>query len=264
MPSPQLPQVPQQAARPPRRKKKPYRPGADPVPEGVREQLGMPNIERAQHTRFHEDQLAPGAPNGGVKRARIKRLFTDAEEREALLEFAIADLNARGIFEEAKKDEINVDQYSIDRNFLPGEFYAICWFTRVHASVEGGRPGAVNYEGVSGGRTTNKLPMSHDDFEDRAEYAFVLEHLPESFIWFLDWVTRSQYPEYFPHAQMPGKVRMAQSMFDAADQKYLRGGVDGFFKAVCQTIAHWRGERETLLNRRNLVREDYARQKKLR
>ena len=260
-----LPQVHQQIAR---RKKKPHRPGVDPVPEHVRLQLGLPTVERQQHSNFHEDQLAPGAPNGGVKRARVKYLFTDIDQREALVEFAVQDLKARGIFD-GGTDGINVDQTSMDRNFTSGEFEAICWFARVHAEVEGGHGGGtVDYGGVSGGGNPgNRLPLSKAEFEDRGGYAFVLERLPESFVMFLDWVSHCQYPECFTDTSipMPGKIRMGKAMFDAKDEKYLRGGVDGFFKAVCQVIAHWRGERETMLRRRRLVREEYAHpRKKLR
>ena len=56
----------------------------------------------------------------------------------------------------------------------------------------------------------------------------------------------------------PSKIQVAQTMFDAQDAKYLRGGVDGHFKAVCQLIAHCRSEYDTRMRRIALVKQEYT------
>ena len=221
----------------------------------------MPTVERSQHARFHEDQLAPGAPHGGVKRARVRGLFMSMDQRESEVEFAIADLKAKGLFNEENVDDdirahLDGKSTSMDRNFTSGEWEAISWFCRVHAQAEGGRGGIIaNYSGMSGGTNLNRDALSAAEYAERSEYAYVVDQLPESHFCFLDWVTRCQYPECFPahHGQPPGKIRMGSFLFNANDEKYLRGGVDGFFKAVCQLIAEIRGRRATLLNRRRMV-----------
>lgn len=248
-----------------RRKKEPYRPGADPIPQAIQQQYGIPTVERRQHSYFSADQLAPGSPNGGVIRSRVKYLFTPVDQREALVEFALQDLRARGMTH-ATKDDIDVDQTSIDRNFMPAEYDAINWFCWVHAMVEGKRPGTVDYNRSSSGRPDQKLAYSEEEGWDREEYAHVKARIPKEHFMFLDWVAWCQYPEAFSdlRGQPPGKIRVSKSMFVSKDDKYLRGAADGYFKAVCQSIAHARSERVITLHRREMARCAQDKPRKIR
>lgn len=241
-----------------RRRKKPWAPGKDAPPPEVRAQLGLPSLERAQHSRFDEVNLTPSSPPPGVKRARVKSLFHDIDDRASLIEFALADLKLRGIIDKSEEDiELN-GLTSIDKNFSYGELGAISWFAPLHAKIEGGQASIVNYSGTSGERNNNKLPMSEEEFQNRAEYAHVVSKLPEAFLVFLDWVARSKYPQYFSDGvRVPGKVQFSASMFDASEQKYLRGGADGYFKAVTQAIEHSRAEYRTIMQRRRLINGGY-------
>lgn len=222
-------------SQPPRRKKAPWKPG-DPVPERAREELGLPAPQPKPRTK----QAVLNLPKP-VRNARD--LFMDLDQRQALVEYEVRRLRAAGVFDVLPSD-INVNQTSIDRNFTQGEFEAICWFSRFHAIVTGGK----------------YAPEAAGGFEARAEYAHVLERLPEPYIVILDWVARVKYPQHFLNLEeeMPTKVQMAKAMFAASDEKYLRGGVDGYFKAICAFLAHARAERQIQLDRRRLVREDHA------
>jgi hypothetical protein len=225
----------QPALRAIRRQKKPWHPG-DPVPEKSRTELGLPAIKRKPCVEVVEPELP--------KPKRIARdLFTDASQRQALIEYEVRRMRTAGVFDVLPSD-INVNQTSIDRNFTQGEFEAICWFSRLHAIVTGGR----------------FAPQQAGDRNALAEYAHTLERLPEPYVVILDWVARVKYPDCFRNLdeEMPGKVQMAKMMFAATDEKYLRGGIDGFFKAVCQLIAHVRITRRIELDRRKLVREEYT------
>jgi hypothetical protein len=215
-----------------RRKKLPWSPG-DPVPDRVRSDLGLSDLR----PRSIQSPL-PAKPSRNAR-----DLFTDHDQRQALIEYEVRRMRAAGVFDILPSD-INVNQTSIDRNFTQGEFEAICWFSRFHAIVTGGK----------------LAPETAGDFDARAEYAHVLEWLPEPYVVILDWVAAVKYPQFFQNLdeEMPGKVQMAKMMFAASDEKYLRGGIDGFFKAVCQLLAHIRAERQTQLDRRKLSRERYA------
>lgn len=217
---------------PPRRKKAPWKPG-DPIPDGAREDIGLPAIKRAPRAVPQQPEL-PKPKHGS------RELFLDAEQRQALIEYEVRRMRAAGVFDIMPSD-INVNQTSIDRNFTQGEFEAICWFSRFHAIITGGK----------------FAPQAADGDPALAEYAHVLDRLPEPYVVILDWVARVKYPQHFKNLdeEMPGKVQMAKLMFAQSDEKYLRAGVDGYFKAVCQLIAHSRAERQTRLDRRMLDQE---------
>jgi hypothetical protein len=219
-----------------RRKKwqKPWQPG-DPVPESVRSELNLPAIKR-------KPRAEPKLPEVPKRPVGARDLFADPDQRAAEVEYAFQLMRARGDLEVIRGD-IQITQTSMDRNFTQGEYEAICWFAKFHAIVIGGK----------------LAPEAAGDFEARAEYAHVFERLPESFAVVLDWVAAVKYPQLFANLNetMPGKVKMAKAMFASVDEHYLRGGMDGFFKAVCQLLAHVRAERQTQLDRQRLIREQY-------
>ena len=221
--------------KPIRRQQPPWKPG-DPVPERSREELGLPAIKRAP-------RAAPQLPELPKPKHGSRELFLDAEQRQALIEYEVRRMRAAGVFDIMLSD-INVNQTSIDRNFTQGEFEAICWFSRFHAIITGGK----------------FAPVAAGNDAALAEYQHVLDRLPEPFVFIMDWVAAVKYPHFFANLdeEMPGKVQMAKLMFAQSDEKYLRAGVDGYFKAVCQLIAHARAERQTRLDRRQSLRGQYA------
>jgi hypothetical protein len=220
-------------------------------------QPGIPTPERRQHSKFSADQLAPGSPNGGVIRSRVKYLFTPKAQRRAMVEIALTDLQGRGLLKSQTAKQNVAEPTSLDKNLNPPEFDAIEWFSKVHADVEGKRGGTINYSGSTRSTRHDRLPYSDEEGLDRAEYAHVVSRLPEAYLAFLDWVSKCQWPECFDDLQqVPGKLRLARSMFNSEDDKYLRGSVDGYFKAICQSITHARAERQTLLARRAIARKE--------
>jgi hypothetical protein len=248
-----------------RRKKNPYKPGVDKVPPHLAseiKQLGLPTPERSQQGDFDVDQIAQGA-GAGVLRARVKTLFMLPDQKSALIEQAVRDMRAKGMIE-ISADDIIIPETSMDRNFLPGEYDAISWFVRVHAVVEGGSPSSTNYSSAPRSDTHNRLPFSEQEEYDRREYAYVHEGLPEAHLVLLDWVSWCMFPGSFEkRGKPPSKVQVAQTMFDASDAKYLRGGVDGHFKAVCQLIAHCRSEYDTRMRRIALVKQEYTKYRRI-
>lgn len=248
----------------PRRKKDPYIPGKDEVPAHIRAQYGIPNPHRRQHSHFHADQLAPGAPHGGIIRSRVRSLFTTPQQKQALVEFVLQDYKAKGVTD-ITRDEINVDQTSIDRNFSAGEYNAICWYVETHAKVEDKGAGIVDYDHAPKGEPHNRLPFGEEEERARAEYAHVNAQLPKEYRAFLRWVVRCQSVEESsePAGRVPGKVAMAKMMFWTDEDKrsndnYLRGGVDGYFKAVCASVAHarmdWVQQRKLKQQAKKLIR----------
>ncbi len=264
-----------------RRTKKPYNPAKDKLSNDrmgeVRGQLGLPTPERRRHAEFEAENLAPETPTG-VWRSRVKGLFTTSEQKERLIEIAIKDLMDRGhlnasgaiTHEQTEQIKLEIPQTSIDKNFLPAEFAAICWFTRIHARVEGGARSITNYTLEPRSQSHNKLPYSAKEGKERAEYAYVRDRLPEAFLAFLDWVAWVQFPEDFENrpGKAPSKTRVGQSLFyhdpDSPNDKYNRDCVDGYFKAVTQNIAHLRADYDTLLRRKSMVQQEYLAHQKQR
>lgn len=212
--------------KPPRRKKAPWKPG-DPVPPMVDRQFGFP-------------PPAPMEDLSKPKRILPRRnlaLFTMPDEREAIVAFALADLAAKGIVDPCRED-IQISGTSVDKNLNRAEYEALCWFLDVHTALQANISAASAHE---------------------AEYTHTAQQLPEAFLEFLDWVGRCQYPKRFREQDSPPtKLQMARRMFVPTDEKYLRGGADGYLQAIAQEIAHIRAERETLMRRLELIRGEYA------
>jgi hypothetical protein len=162
-------------------------------------------------------------------------------DREAIVEFALKDLLVKGILD-PRREEIQIAGTSIDRNLNQAEYDALCWFLDVHTAID-----------------TNIGAASSQE----AEYTDVTLRLPEPFLVFLDWVGRCQYPKRYSSAKgPPTKLQMARAMFVPSEEKYLRGGIDGYLQAIAQEIAHIRAERETLLQRRAAIREEYEKHRR--
>jgi hypothetical protein len=231
------------AATPLRPKKKPWKYG-DPIPSGARAAVGLPEIPAP-------DKLGSKLPISQPPKAprNTRDLFTDPEQRQAIIEYEVRRMRTAGYIGVVPSD-IDVRRTSIDRNFTEGEHDAACWFIRVHAIVLGGRPELV-------------LDL---DMATKAEYAHVLEKLPEAYQVIFDWIAMVKYPKVFQRIDetLRGKVEVARHMFASTDEKYLRGGFDGYFKAACAFLAHVRAERQTLLDRRKLIHQEYTQRKKLR
>lgn len=242
-----------------RRTKKPYRPGVDPVPEQVRRELSLPEIPKPR--RSPNSSVQAVKPPAG---ARI--LFADADQRAAEIEYAFQLMRARGDLTVLRSD-IVIPATSMDRNFSQGEFEAISWFAKFHAAMtggclrflDGGAPATAHLAHLSDGERSFLRYVSTNSGA-RNEYGYVAERLPESFAAILDWVSALKYPQFFHDLdeKMPTKVEVAKSMFSASDEKYLRGGIDGFFKAVCQLLAHLRIEWQMLDERRKAVQERHS------
>jgi hypothetical protein len=207
--------------RQPSRKKRPWKPG-DKIPASVRQELDLP-------------VAAPPKKKPALVTRHASSLFTGPDHKAALLAYALSDLKAKGAFDIDPAD-IDVSQTSIDRNFIPAEYDAVCWFADVCSSFQAGEP--ISYgTGV--------------------EYGYVVERLPEAYLEFLEWVAHCQHPNRYK-GKPSNKVDRARSIFVCQDGKTLRANLDGYFKAVCQAIAHLRAERETLLHRRRAVQLEYA------
>jgi hypothetical protein len=205
----------------PSRKKRPWKPG-DKIPASVRQELELP-------------VAAPPKNVPALVTRHASSLFTGPDHKAALLAYALSDLKAKGAFDIDPAD-IDVSQTSLDRNFVPAEYEAVCWFADVCSAFQAGEP--IRYAaGV--------------------EYGYVVERLPEAYLEFLEWVAHCQHPKRYK-GKPSNKVDRARSIFVCQDGKTLRANLDGYFKAVCQAIAHLRAERETLLHRRRAVQLEYA------
>jgi hypothetical protein len=251
-----------------RRKKKPYRPGKDPVPPhllGEIEQLGIPNLQRQQHSDFEAEQLAAGATSSGVLRSRVKTLFMLPDQHQALIEQAVQNMRAKGD-RDIKPEDIILQESSIDRNFniRPGPYAATCWFLRVHAIVEGdGNPSITNYQGSPRGDPRDKLPFSEEEQFDRRKYSHIASRLPDAHLEFLSWISWCMFPEHFTKRGVPpSKVKFAGTMFDAEEAKYLRGAADGKFQGICENIEFWYGDYEIWQRRTALIHKDYEKFRK--
>jgi hypothetical protein len=215
--------MPEQIKIPPKRRRKPWKPG-DKVPDRIRAELDLPAIPPPP--KREDKKLAPVARHASS-------LFTGPDHKSALLAFALSDLKAKGVFD-VDPACIDISQTSLDRNFVPAEYEAIVWFADVCSTFQAGEP--VSYAaGV--------------------EYGYVIERLPEAYLEFLEWVSHCQHPKRY-RGKPSNKADRARSIFSGQDGKTLRANLDGYFKAICQAIAHLRAERETLLQRRTL---EYAR-----
>jgi hypothetical protein len=214
--------------RPPRRKKAPWTPG-DPIPGKVEREFDFPPVAPPPPP---ETPPKPPAPR------RAAALFTLPEEREALVEFAVADLKRRGIAA-LDRGDIIIHGTTVDKNLSPVEYEALCWFLDIHTisdTRDGGRAPTQGFEA----------------------YTYIVDRLPEPFLVFLDWVGRCQYPKRYGPGKPASKLTMARGMFQPTEEKYLRGGIDGYLQAIAQAIAHARAERETLVERRT-IRLEYLR-----
>ena len=245
-----------------RRKKNPYIPGKDKIPSHLApeiKQLGLPANEGIEV--FDVDNLAPASPQG-ILRARRKTLFTLADQREAQIEQAIQIMRAKG-YTEIRPEDVELPKSSIDRNFdlRPGPYLPTCWFLRVHAIVKSdGDPGISNYEGGIRSDPRDRLPFSEEEQFDRRKYAHIASRMPNAHLDFLLWVSWCMFPEHFSkYGKPPSKVEFAGTMFDADDAKYLRGGSDGKFQAICESIEFWYGDYEIWQRRAALAGKELYR-----
>ena len=247
-----------------RRKKQPYKPG-EKIPSHLAQeikQLGLPAQEDIGG--FDVDNLAPASPQG-ILRARRKTLFMLPDQRQALVEQAVAEFRAKGMME-ISSDEVIIPETSIDRNFglRPGPYLPTCWFLKVHAIVKSdGDPSITNYEGSPRGDPTNKLPFSEEEQFDRRRYNHIASRLPSAHLDFLLWVSWCMFPEHFEkYGKPPSKVQFSGTMFDAEDAKYLRGASDGKFQGIAENIEMWYFDYEIWQRRTALIHKDYEKFRK--
>lgn len=212
----------------PKRHRKPWTPGK-PIPDKVRDEFDFPTPAPRPRAEVPKPSRGPS-----IKRP-ASSLFTMPDERRAMIEFAISDLRARGIA--ASSDKIELHGTSIDKNLNQAEYEALCWFLDVHTAIDTGIGAASSHESA---------------------YTYIVDRMPEPFLVFLDWVGRCQYPKRYGSGAPPSKLKMGRAMFAPKDPKYSRAGVDGYLQAVAQAIASLRGERDILVQRRELVRQEYA------
>lgn len=209
-------------------------------------QLGVPNQYRQQHSNFDMEQLAVGVVDGGVVRSQVRSLLTMPETRRELIAIAIADLRNRGKFDSS--DAIKIKDTALDRLLFPVEHEAICWFIKIHAKVEGKGGSITNYLGESRSTDVHKSPYSDNEGQDRKLHAYVSNRLPEPFLAFLDWLTWHEFPG-FRDGSPTDQIEIGKEIIDSKDARRATGGLEGFLRAVAQTIAHWRAEGQTLTRR---------------
>jgi hypothetical protein len=234
-------------------RKKPYDPRRDKVPAHIATQLGLPTRERhAKSNGFEVDVLVDGEVP--LVRSRQKSMITLPSVRQSLIEDAIKDLQSRGVFDLADVD-IKIRDTASDRLLSAVEHQAISWFITIHAKVQAGRARITDYLGSPRSQDRGKAPYSREEGKDRATHAYISDRLPEAHLMFLDWLAWNVFPG-MRDGTPPSEVDIGKQIIDSRDARRAQGGVEGFLRAVSQSIAHWRMEHETFARRRSLVQQE--------
>ena len=216
-------------------KKQPYNPAkqgaASEVVQKARACLGLAQIERLAKSPNAEVEDLPG----GQKRTKHQFLLTTPESRRASYEewkqtqIGAGTFGHRGFY---------ISQTAADRFLSASEHEALCWYIRVHISLNYPKAGGCNYSGDLRGPSVIRMPTGGND---HTLYQRVRLQLPAKRVSYLDWLARHEFvlTEY---GEVEDASSRGRSIIDSRDARRGEGGNDGYLAAVAEDIDFWRSK----------------------